>query len=58
MSKRKDATADEARVLLESAMRDIVRDEVVWFAIAWRNKEGETIRARTKLAPKTLRLPS
>ena len=56
--KTKDATADEARELLEAAMRDIVRDRVVWFAIAWKNKDGTMLRARTKLAPKTLRLPN
>lgn len=56
--KNGDATVNEARVLLEEAMRATVSDKLVWFAIAWHTKDGTTIRARTKTAPKTLRLPA
>ena len=56
--KNGDATVSEARALLEEAMRATVSDNVVWFVIAWKTKDGTTIRARTKSAPKTLRLPA
>jgi hypothetical protein len=56
--KNGDATAKEAEVLLTAAMKAICADQVEWFAIAWKTKDGVTMRARTHAAPKSIRLPA
>lgn len=56
--KNGDATAKEAEILLTAAMKDIVADRIEWFAIAWKTKTGVTMKARTRAAPKSIKLPA